>query len=103
MLVDQVAALGPEQLSGADRSDVLVAVSFSPYSPTTVELTGHAAARRVPVVAITDSPFSPLSPSAEVRIEIVEADHAGFRSLSATLSLAMALAVAAGARRRGKG
>lgn len=102
VLVDQVAALGPEQLGGATRRDALVAVSFAPYSPVTVELTGQAAARKVPIVAITDSPFSPLSANASVQLELVEADYAGFRSLSASLSLAMALAVAAGARREGK-
>jgi DNA-binding MurR/RpiR family transcriptional regulator len=102
VLVDQVAALGPEQLGVATRRDALVAVSFAPYSPITVELTGQAAGRKVPIVAITDSPFSPLSANASVQFELVEADYAGFRSLSATLSLAMALAVAAGARREGK-
>lgn len=103
VLVDQVAALGPEQMAGAGKRDALIAVSFAPYTPATVDLAAQAAGRKVPVIAITDSPLSPLSPSAEVQIEIVEADHAGFRSLSATLSLAMALAVAAGARRSGKG
>ena len=103
VLVDQVAALGPEQLAGAGKRDVLIAVSFAPYTPVTVDLTAQAATRKVPIVAITDSPLSPLSPSAEVQLEIVEADYAGFRSLSATLSLAMALAVAAGTKRSGKG
>jgi DNA-binding MurR/RpiR family transcriptional regulator len=103
VLVDQVGALGPEQLVQAGRRDALVAISFAPYTPATVELTAGAATRKVPVIAITDSPLSPLSPSAQVQLEIVEADYAGFRSLSATLSLAMALAVAAGARRSGKG
>lgn len=98
-LIDQVGALGPEQVAGAGARDALIAVSFTPYTPATVELTGLAAERRVPVIAITDSPFSPLAPSATVQIEIAEADHAGFRSLSATLCLAMALAVATGARR----
>jgi DNA-binding MurR/RpiR family transcriptional regulator len=102
VLIDQVAALGPEQLAGAGKRDVLVAVSFAPYTPATIELTQQAASRKVPVIAVTDSPLSPLSPGAEVQIDIVEADYAGFRSLSATLSLAMALAVAAGARRSGK-
>jgi len=102
VLVDQVAALGPEQMAGAGKRDALVAVSFAPYTPATVELAAQAAGRKVPVIAITDSPLSPLSPTAAVQIEIVEADYAGFRSLSATLSLAMALAVAAGAQRSGK-
>ncbi len=99
VLVDQVAALAPEQISGATRRDALIAVSFAPYTPVTVELTRSAAERHVPVVAITDSPLSPLAPSAKVQLEIVEADYSGFRSLSATLCLAMALAVATAARR----
>lgn len=103
ILVDQVGSLAPEQIGGAREGDALVAVSFTPYWPMTVELTRLAAERRVPVIAITDSPFSPLSPSAKVQLEIVEADYSGFRSLSATLCLAMALAVATGARREGNG
>lgn len=97
--IDDVGALAPEQTVGATKRDALIAVSFTPYTPATVELTGHLAGRGVPVIAITDSPFSPLVPSADVQFEIVEADYSGFRSLSATLCLAMALAVATGARR----
>jgi DNA-binding MurR/RpiR family transcriptional regulator len=100
--VDDVGALAPEQTAGATARDALIAVSFTPYTPTTVDLTREFAERGVPVVAITDSPFSPLSPNAAVQIEVVEADYSGFRSLSATLSLAMALAVATAARREAK-
>jgi DNA-binding MurR/RpiR family transcriptional regulator len=102
VLLDHVAALAPEQLAGAGKRDAVVAVSFTPYTPATVDLTRQAAERGVPVVAVTDSPFSPLAPSASVQIEVVEADYAGFRSLSATLCLAMALAVATAALREGK-
>ena len=103
VLVDQVAALGPEQFAGAEKRDVLVAISFTPYTPVTVDLCAQAADRGVPIIAITDSPFSPLAPTATVQLEVVEADYAGFRSLSATLSLAMTLAVASGARRGDSG
>jgi DNA-binding MurR/RpiR family transcriptional regulator len=103
VLIDNVGAMAPEQIGGATKRDALVSVSFTPYTPTTVDLTRQVAARDVPVIAITDSPFSPLSPSAAVQLEIVEADYAGFRSLSATLGLAMALAVATGARRETNG
>ena len=97
--IDNVGALAPEQTAGATKRDALIAISFTPYTPAAVELTGNLASRGVPVIVITDSPFSPLTPSAEVQFEIVEADYSGFRSLSATLSLATALAVATGARR----
>ena len=46
----------------AEKHDALVAVSFPPYTPMTVELTERAAERGVPVIALTDSAFSPLSP-----------------------------------------
>ena len=48
---------------------------------------------------ITDSAFSPLAEHAQVRFDVVEADFAGFRSLSATMALAMALTVSVAQRR----
>ena len=56
----------------------------------------------VPVVAITDSVFSPLAACATHWIEVAEADYAGFRSLSASMALAMALPVAIAERRRSR-
>jgi DNA-binding MurR/RpiR family transcriptional regulator len=99
VLVDNVASLGPEQLTNAGKHDALIAVSFTPYTPMTVELTDRLASRGVPLIVLTDSPFSPLSPKASVTFEIPEADYAGFRSLSATFCVAMALSVATATRR----
>ncbi len=99
VLVDHIASLGPEQLTQAGPRDALIAISFTPYTPMTVDLTDRLAERGVPVVALTDSPFSPLSPRATVAFEIPEADYAGFRSLAATFCVAMALGVAAAAKR----
>ena len=99
VLVDHVAGLAPEQLTEAGERDALIAISFTPYTPMTVELTDRLADRGVPVIALTDSAFSPLSPAATVKFEIPEADYAGFRSLAATFCVAMALAVATAAKR----
>ncbi len=99
VLADHVAGLAPEQLTEAGKRDALIAISFTPYTPMTVELTDRLADRGVPVIALTDSPFSPLSPKAIVKFEIPEADYAGFRSLAATFCVAMALAVATAAKR----
>jgi DNA-binding MurR/RpiR family transcriptional regulator len=57
----------------------------------------------VPVVAITDSAFSPLASCATEWFEVAEADFAGFRSLSATMALAMALTVSVAERRADAG
>jgi DNA-binding MurR/RpiR family transcriptional regulator len=94
MLVDAVGGLAAEDINFATPRDRILAISFTPYASETVSLAKRAAARNVPIVAITDSPFSPLAPLAKHWFEIQEANFEGFRSMAATLSLAMALTVA---------
>jgi DNA-binding MurR/RpiR family transcriptional regulator len=100
-VADHIGGFAAEQLAGARPGDALIAVSFTPYTPATIELANAVAGRGVPVIAITDSPFSPLAPAAAVRLEVAEADVGGFRSLAGTFCLAMTLAVAAAERRNG--
>lgn len=97
-LATNVGALAPEELSMARTGDAILAISFAPYFPPTVELTADAQARDIPVVAITDSPFSPLASDASTWLEVIEADFAGFRSLSATFCVAATLAIATAER-----
>lgn len=98
-LVEQMAGMAPEQTALFGDRDVLLAVSFTPYAPLTLDLVTAASRRGIPVVVVTDSPFSPLVPLASVWLEVAEADHAGFRSLAATFAVATTLAVATAARR----
>ena len=98
-LIDNVGGLGPEQLAQAGADDALIAISFSPYAPFTVDLAKRARRAGVPIVVVTDSALSPLAGLADVRFEIVESDFGSFRSLAATFCLAMTLAVAVGEKR----
>ncbi len=98
-LADQQGGLSQRRIDLLDATDAVLAVSFTPYSGETLALAQRAAGRGVPVVAITDSPFSPLAQLARVWIEVAETDLGGFRSLSATLALATTLCVALVARR----
>jgi DNA-binding MurR/RpiR family transcriptional regulator len=100
-LLDHVGQLGREQIALAGPRDAVLAVSYAPYAPATVDLTTIAAQRGNPVVAITDSPSSPLARLATVRLDVEEADHGAFRSLAATFALAMTLAVGT-AERKGR-
>jgi DNA-binding MurR/RpiR family transcriptional regulator len=102
ILIDHVGQLGPEQLGTATERDAVLAISFTPYAPVTADLAASAARSNIPVVAITDSAFSPLVTSADVWLEVAEADFSAFRSLSASFALAMALAVGT-AEKRAKG
>ncbi|MGE3307683.1 MAG: MurR/RpiR family transcriptional regulator, partial [Rhizobiaceae bacterium] len=99
-LVESSAGLDAEILALATPADAVIAISFSPYTPATIDGAREVARRGVPVVAITDSAFSPLAQSAAVWFELAEADCAGFRSLAASMALSMTLAVAVAERRR---
>ena len=100
VLVGSPNGVDREILSFAGPRDAALAVSYTPYAAATVEYTRQIAAQKTPLVAITDSPFSPLVFSASVWFEVVENDFEGFRSLAATMTLASALAVAVAERRR---
>jgi DNA-binding MurR/RpiR family transcriptional regulator len=102
MLIDNVGSLGAEQMANATPSDALIAISFAPYTPFTVDLTRKARERAMPIVVITDSPLSPLAGLADVRFEIAESDFGSFRSLAATFCLAITLAVALAEKRDGR-
>jgi DNA-binding MurR/RpiR family transcriptional regulator len=89
-----------ELVQFATARDAAIAASFSPYAADSLAQSQELANRGVPVIAITDSAFSPLAACATHWFEIAEADFAGFRSLSASMALTMALPVAIAERRR---
>ncbi|MBR7652313.1 MurR/RpiR family transcriptional regulator [Brucella oryzae] len=89
-----------ENLHAIREGDVLLAITFSPYSPETIAMAETVAARGIDVVGITDTFVSPMSKSAKQTLLVSEVDFGAFRSLSATLCLAIALAVAVGTVRQ---
>ncbi|WP_324733129.1 MurR/RpiR family transcriptional regulator [Pseudomonas paeninsulae] len=97
-LLDGLGGMLKEQVRSAGRQDVLVAISFSPYAPETREVVDLARQRGLRVIALTDSPLSPLVQQADVWFDVRDAEVQGFRTLNATLCLAQSLAVAAGYR-----
>jgi DNA-binding MurR/RpiR family transcriptional regulator len=96
------SAVGRLDNRNAIRSgDVLLAITFSPYSSETIELVESVRERGIPVVALTDTIVSPLRKFDAIALSVSEVDFGAFRSLSATLCLAIALSVAVGTRRSG--
>lgn len=100
VLVGSAMGTDSETLGFATSRDAALAISFTPYASATVDHALQLAEAGVPLVVITDSPFSPLSPVARLWFEVVEADFQGFRSLSASLALAMTLALGVADLRR---
>ncbi len=92
-LMDHVGGSAPDQVAMLGERDVLLAISYTPYNVLIQDLAAEAVSLGARLIAITDSPFSPLVPSASVWIEVVEADYASFRSLAGTFVLASVLAV----------
>lgn len=99
VLIGSATGNDAETLSFASSADAAISVSFTPYAAATVDYSHRIAGRGTPLVVITDSPFSPLLPSARIWFEVVEEDFEGFRPMSATLALSMTLAVGIAERR----
>lgn len=80
--------------------DVLIVISFAPYSEETLDLAAFAHGQKNEIVAITDTLNSPLHALGAMTLTVSEEDVGAFRALAAPLSLAITLAVAVGTRRK---
>jgi DNA-binding MurR/RpiR family transcriptional regulator len=98
VLLDGIASTMADKANLIRPDEVLVAVSFSPYTANTRELVDICLARKVPVVALTDSTLSPIARADDLHLEVLEEEVAGFRGLSATMCLALCLVVETGKR-----
>jgi DNA-binding MurR/RpiR family transcriptional regulator len=97
--VGTASGIDEDLLGQAGPRDAAFAVSFSPYASESAAQARALADRGVPVVSLTDSAFSPLADCSRAWFALAEADHAGFRSLSASMAFAMALTVSVAERR----
>ncbi|WP_343563734.1 MurR/RpiR family transcriptional regulator [Kiloniella sp. b19] len=100
ILHDGVGKLNPRH--AMRKGDVVIAITFSPYSQETIDLAAYARGMGNQVIAITDSLTSPLRRLDVVPLSVSEVDVGAFRGLAATISLAVALSVAVGAARESK-
>lgn len=92
-LIDNVGGMHREQAGTISPRDLVLAISFRPYAPETNDAVRIAVERDVPVVAITDSPLSPLASLGTVVFTLPDAEVHGFRSLTPTMCLAQSLAI----------
>jgi DNA-binding MurR/RpiR family transcriptional regulator len=91
-LVDGAGGIGIDALRGGGAGDVMFAVSVAPYARATVEAAAHATARRIGVIALTDSALSPLAAQARAVLTVPTATPSFFHSMSAAFALAETLA-----------
>ncbi len=95
-LLDGLGGMLNEFAHSIRPGDVLLVASFRNYSPAVVDTALACRRRGVKVVAITDSPLSPLKPAADVCFVLGDDSQQPFRSLVGPLCLAQALIVSTG-------
>ena len=88
MLNHQISHVGPE--------DLVIAVSFAPYTPIVAELVDSLSNQGRKVISITDSAVSPLASRSTVSFEIHDGHDQAFRTLIAPICLAQSLVVGVG-------
>jgi DNA-binding MurR/RpiR family transcriptional regulator len=91
--IDGVGGLAKPQANTIDPKDLLIAVSYHPYAPETVELVEVAVQRGASVLAISDSRVSPVVKSAALVLQVRDSEVRSFRSLAASMCLAQAIAI----------
>ncbi|MDA0680986.1 MAG: MurR/RpiR family transcriptional regulator [Proteobacteria bacterium] len=92
-LLDGVAGMTSEQSWMLGPEDVVIAISFRPYSDDTAAVAERARANGAPLIAISDSRLSPIARDAAVCFEIKDAEVRQFRSLTASMCIAQTLVI----------
>jgi len=97
-LLEGMGGMLRESLRNIASDELLMVTSFHSYSREVVDAAESAQKQGIPVIAITDSPLSPLKRSATVCFELGLSSDQAFRSLVAPLCLAQAIVVTTGHR-----
>jgi DNA-binding MurR/RpiR family transcriptional regulator len=92
VLLDAMAGVGADPIRTATKKDVLLVASVLPYTRATVELTRYLAPRRVPIIAITDSPVSPIAQVASHTILVATESPSFFHTMAPAFVVAEILA-----------
>jgi DNA-binding MurR/RpiR family transcriptional regulator len=92
-LITGLGGMVREQLRAISPRDAVIAVGFAPYPEETVSIVAAIAARKVPIIVMSDSTVSPLAKLADILFEMKDADFNKSRSLTSSLSFAQFLAV----------
>lgn len=97
-LLDYSSGMAAQQVANMGHEDLLFATSFPPYSSSVVDVVRDAHFRELPIVALTDTPSSPLARNSTVAF-LVDTDVTGqFRPISGAIGLVQSLIVGLSSR-----
>lgn len=91
VLLDGQGGAFSDDLRAFSADDVIIAISFEPYSRETVQAVAYAKARGGDVVALTDSVVSPLAEQADDVLLLTLESPSFFPSVTSAVSLAQSL------------
>lgn len=100
-LLDAAGGIGPDRLFDAGPEDVLVVVGIRPYASESLTLARYAHGRQVPIVAVTDSPLSPLAADAAAAVVVGVESPSFFHTMVPGLAAIEAITALVAAARAG--
>ncbi|MGS4947358.1 MurR/RpiR family transcriptional regulator [Meridianimarinicoccus sp. RP-17] len=98
-----MGSLAVEHVDTMRPGDLLISISFPPYAGQTLDATEAARLAGHDIIAITDTPVSPITEAARAVLTVDDAELHGFRSLTAVMSLVQTLAIGLAYRMRDTG
>jgi DNA-binding MurR/RpiR family transcriptional regulator len=90
-LLDFGGGMAEQQVVNMGHDDLLISVSFPPYTPAVLDVTRDAHLRRRPIIAITDSEESPLARNSSLAFVVDNEATGQFRPISGGIGLVQAL------------
>jgi len=94
--LDFGGGMASHQVANMSHDDLLVAIAFTGYSPPVVDAVRDAHLRGIRVLAITDTPTSPLARNSTLHFCVDQRTAGEFRPISGAIGLAQAIIVALG-------
>lgn len=91
VLLGSKGGLHQEEAAGIRRTDLIVLISYYPYSDETLWMHQHSQLRGARLVTITDNEVSPLARGADLALYTKDADVSGVRGLSTSMCMAQSI------------
>jgi DNA-binding MurR/RpiR family transcriptional regulator len=93
-MLDFGGGMAGQQVANMGHQDLLVAVAFTPYSSSVVDVVRDAHFRGLPIIVITDTPSSPLARNSTISF-YADAEGTGqFRPISGAIGIVQSMIVA---------
>lgn len=92
-LLDFGGGMAAQQVANMSQEDLLIAIAFTPYSKPVIDIVREANFRELPVLAITDTPTSPLAVNAACAFCVDTEAGGQFRPISGAIGLVQTIIV----------